>query len=358
MANRLRADLPGRTTTHRRATRLIAILLASVLALAGCGNSPQDEVTETPSPSPTKSARPAPTPSASQTPSVEPSPEPSPSPSDLLPEGVITALVLGTDSRSNDWGGLADTIIVVQLSEDRQQLNLVSITRDSYVEIPGYGRGKINSAFGRGGIPLMKQTVSNLLGGLEIDFVVQTNFNGFIALTRAMDGFTVDNQHANRRTVASTGRVVEFPEGDVKLENTDGLIYVRERKGLPRGDLDRAERGRAALVGMMRRLVEITEAEPAQLAELLPMIYRNVKVDGDVKLEHLPALIDVGRNFRDGGEVNSLMVPIAEFGTVNGASVNVLDSGRTTELGAGLRNGDLRPYVAKYGESYAPTGKR
>ncbi|HJE51154.1 MAG TPA: LCP family protein [Tessaracoccus flavescens] len=272
---------------------------------------------------------------------------------------MVTALVLGTDSRSNDWGGLADTIIVAQLSADRKNLHLVSITRDSYVEIPGYNRGKINSAFGKGGIPLLRDTVSHLLGGLEIDLVVQTNFNGFIALTRAMDGFTVDNKHANSRKVISTGRVVDFPKGPVKLENTDGLIYVRERKGLPRGDLDRAERGRAALIGMMKRLVEITDKEPAKLAELFPMVYRNVKVEGDLGVEQLPALVELGRNFAGGsGKVTSLMVPIADFATVGGQSVNRLDSGRTAELGEALKAGDLSAYVAKYGEDYAPTGRR
>lgn len=273
-----------------------------------------------------------------------------------LPDGVLTALLVGTDSRGGDLGGMSDVIVLAQLSEDREHLSLVSVARDSYVDIPGYGRDKVNAAFARGGIPLLRQTVSELMGGLEIDLVAQTNFEMFIALTRWMDGFWVDNRHASTVTVGSTGRQVVFEEGRVFLENTDGLIYVRERKSLPLGDLDRTERHRAALVGMMERLAEIREQEPAKLVELLPMLYQNVKVDGDLQLEQLLTMVDVGSRLGPEG-VTSVMVPVSRFGTSPaGASVNVLDAARTRELGEALRNGDLSGYVQRYGTSYEPTG--
>lgn len=269
---------------------------------------------------------------------------------------MVTALLLGTDSREKgSFGGLSDVIIVAQMSPDRGHLNLVSIARDTYVDIPGYGQGKINSAFGRGGIPLMKDTVSHLLGGLPIDLVVQTNFEGFIALTRWMDGFWVDNKKATSVTVQSTGRKVVFPEGRIQLTGTDGLIYVRERKTMPLGDLDRTERGRAALIGMMERISEIAKDDPVKLAELLPMFHRQVKIVGNLELEDFPGLVELGRNLTK-DDVTSVMVPITGFGTRKGSSVNILDSKRTAELAAGMREGDLSAYVAKYGTSHAPTG--
>lgn len=275
---------------------------------------------------------------------------------DELPEGTITALLIGNDSRENDFAGLSDVIVVVQLSADREDLHLVSIARDSYVDIPGYGRSKINEAYARGGIPLLRQTVSDLLGGLEIDFVAQTNFDMFIALTRWMDGFWVQNQHASTVTVNSTGRQVVFEQGRIFLENTDGLIYVRERKTMPLGDLDRTERHRAALVGMMERLAQIRADDPAKLLELLPMIYQNVKIEGDLSLAHLVTMVEIGSEL-DADDITSLMVPVSHFGTSPaGASVNILDAGRTAELGQALRAGDLSGYVDRYGTSYQLTG--
>ncbi|WP_256837742.1 LCP family protein [Ornithinimicrobium faecis] len=274
-----------------------------------------------------------------------------------LPDGTITALLIGSDSRSNDFSGRSDVIVLVQLSEDREHLNLVSIARDSYVNIPGQGQNKINEAYARGGIPLLRQTVSELMGGLEIDFVAQTNFDMFIALTRWMDGFYVENEHRSSVTVGSTGRQIVFEEGRIKLENTDGLIYVRERKTLPLGDLDRTERHRAALTGMMQRLVEIREEEPEKLIELLPMLHKNVKIEGDITVEQLMTMVDIGAEM-DSEDITSLMVPVAYFDmTSGGMSINRLNEGRTAELGQAMRNGDLSGYVEKYGTSEELTGR-
>lgn len=370
--------------------RLLALFVVLCLAITACSSGETDSPVETDN-APTTSDT-APTTSDSETETVTSAPEPteksdtdgqtataSPSESaeqtatpteedeeaddedaatEALPDGTITALLIGTDSRSNDFSGRSDVIVLVQLTEDRDHLNLVSIARDSYVNIPGYGQNKINEAYARGGIPLLRETVSELMGGLEIDFVAQTNFDMFIALTRWMDGFWVDNEHYSSVTVGSTGRVVEFQEGRIKLENTDGLIYARERKTLPLGDLDRTERHRAVLKGMMERLVEIREEEPQKLLELLPMLHDNVKIEGEISVEQLMTMVDIGAEFDD-EDITSLMVPVAYFDmTSGGMSINRLNEGRTNELGQAMRSGgDLSGYVDKYGTDEALTGR-
>jgi len=248
--------------------------------------------------------------------------------------------------------GNADTIMLAQISADRETLSLVSITRDSWVAIPGAGSGKANAAFALGGTELMRATVSQLFGGLEIDYVVQTDFEGFIGLTRALDGFEVENQHPTQVTVSSTSRVVDFTADLLRLENTDGLIYVRQRKGLPAGDLDRAERQRAAIVGMLERIDEIA-TDPAALATLMGHVASRVKITGDLDLDAMLALAERGQRIeRD--DVISLMAPITGFGTRGGASVNVVDEAQTAALGDALRACDLRPYVDAFGTDYAP----
>jgi LCP family protein required for cell wall assembly len=291
--------------------------------------------------------------SASATPKQTP-PSPSPSaPADPLPDGAVNALFLGTDSRTpGSMTGNADVIMLVHVPADRRNVYLLSFTRDMWVPIPGLGEGKINSAFSRGGTQTMVDTVSALLSGVEVDYTLQADFNGFIAVTRALGGFEVDNQHHSTVTVQSTGRVVDFPEGRITLSGTDGLIYVRERKRLPLGDLDRTERQRAAVVGILDKIKEQAQ-DPAALAELVPMLAQNVKITGDLQLDDLFALVPLAQNLeRD--DVVSLMVPITGFGTRGGASVNLVDEAQTAALGEALRGDTMEQYVAQYGTGYAP----
>lgn len=257
-----------------------------------------------------------------------------------------TVLLLGSDAREpGSFNGRADVIVLAQLSGDGP-LSLVSIARDTYVPIPGHGQGKINSALVRGGPTLMQQTVSDLLGGLPIDTVVEVNFAGFGAVVEALDGFSVDNTHADDR----------FAQGRIELDATTALDFVRERQQLPHGDLDRTERARAALSGMMARLAEISENEPARLLALAPVLENTVRVTGDLGTGQLPTMVELGRAAMDHGEIHSVMVPIHGFATIDGQSVNVLDETRTEELGIGLRSGDLSGYLERYGTSVAPTG--
>ncbi len=321
-----------------------ALVCAGALALLTACTSPAPEPTRTPA------AITAPPPVATASPAPTPSPTPAPDP---LGTDPVNVLLIGSDSRTpGDLTGMADTIMLVHVPADRQQVYLVSFTRDMWVDIPGLGQGKINSAFSRGGTQTLVDTVSGLLGGVEIDSTVQTTFDGFIALTRALDGFEVDNKHASTVTVQSTGRVVAFPEGRVTLSGTDGLIYVRERKRLPLGDLDRTERQRAALIGMMDKVAEVSH-DPVRLAEVLRFVAGNVKITGDLGVLDLASLVPLVRDLTR-EDVVGLMVPITGFGNVNGASVNVVDTTQTAALGQALRDDDLAGYVATYGTDYAP----
>lgn len=326
----------------RRSARLAAAGLTGALLIAGCSAPPPD-----PAPTATRS------PSPSVTRSPTPTPTPTPEAVDPFGAGPTTILLIGSDSREpGDLTGQADTILAVHLPADREQVYLVSLTRDMWVDIPGIGEGKINSAFARGGTDTLKATVSQLLEGTPIDYTVQSNFEGFIALTRALGGFEVENQHHSTVTVLSTGRVVDFPAGTIRLEGTDGLIYVRERKRLPLGDLDRTERQRAALIGMAEA-VKAQLDDPKALAVLLPMIYQNVKVTGDLDLADVAGAAEMLRDI-DRDDVVSLMAPITGFGTIGGASVNLVDTDQMAALGDAMRTDTMDQYVATYGTDYAP----
>lgn len=325
-------------------------VVAAMLTLAACSSS-EDAQEETP----TLTATAPPT---TQAPSPTPSPTPE-EPADPFGEGPVDILLIGTDSRDpEDMTGQSDTILLVHLPEDRENVYLVSFTRDMWVDIPGLGQDKLNAAFARGGTDTLVATISDLAGGLEIDHAIQSNMAQFIALTRWLDGFEVENQYASTVTVQSTGRVVTFEAGRVWLENTDGLIYVRERKRLPLGDLDRTERQRAALVGMMERVQELAEAsDDDEFEDLVGNLVGNVKTTGftadDLTAEDALALLPLVSSY-DSDDVVSLMAPITGFGTVNGLSVNLVDEAQMADLGEALREDAMDAYVDEYGTDYRP----
>ena len=273
-----------------------------------------------------------------------------------LGSGPVTVLLVGTDSRDpSSMTGQSDTIMLLHLPADREGVALISLTRDMWVDISGVGQGKINSAFARGGTDTLRQTVSDLLGGVDIDYVLQSNFQGFINLTRWLEGFEVDNQHASSVVVGSTGREVVFEEGEIWLENTDGLIYARQRQTLPLGDLDRTERQRAVLIGMMDRLQERLEDDPQDFPELVANLRDNVKVTGDLDVADFVALAPLLTEL-DPEDTISLMVPLRGFDTIDGQSVNVVDREQTAALGEAIRDDSIEDYVERWGTGYAPGG--
>ncbi|MGC0249412.1 LCP family protein [Pseudactinotalea sp. Z1748] len=330
--------------TPRTVVRAVLLILASTLALAGCSGdaspraNPPATVPLSASPEPPEEPRPTPS----------PDPAPDPEPEDPFPHRPLNVLLLGLDDRDPDaLAGRPDTIILAHLPQDRQNAYLISFTRDSWVHIPGYGHGKLNSALPRGGLDTMHATLDELLGGLDLDATIQTNMHGFTDLVRWVGPFEVDNQYAS--SVGDT----DFPEGRITLDETTALDYVRQRQGMPLGDLDRTERGRAALVGMLEQIQERLTEEPEAFPELIDMLSQHVDITGDVDLTDAIALGTALQDF-DADSVVSLMAPVTGFGTEQGQSVNVVDQEQTAALGEALRTDSMDEYVDTYGAQYAP----
>ncbi|MCH1883684.1 LCP family protein [Agrococcus sp. ARC_14] len=335
--------------------RRAAVPAVVLVALVGCSPSPPPS---SPSPSPASLATSTPTTAPTPTPAATPTPTPTPAPdAGPLPEGAVTALLLGTDSRTPDsFEGNADAIVIVQLSADRETLALISVTRDSWVTIPGVGESKINAAFARGGAELMQATLSELLGGLEFDYVLQTGFDGFVGLIEAVDGVTVDNatpaiaRYSTRGEVSETGIAYDFTADPIDLVDQESILFVRQRYGLPYGDLDRTERTRATIIGLLERLDELA-ADPPALTAALVHIMAQLRITGELQVADLVALTELsGTLQRD--DILSLMAPIEGSTGRAGASVNVVDAARSAELGEALRAGDVQSYVDRYGTDY------
>lgn len=344
-----------RTGGRGRALRCAAVLLAAA-ALGGCGAPEAALVAQQPSPAPTGAAS---SEAARPTASATPTPTPTPAFADPLPAGPVTALLVGTDSRDlSSWAGNSDTVVIAQLSADRETLALISVSRDSWVAIPGHGEGKLNAAFAIGGAELLRETVSGLLGGVAFDYIVQTNFGGFLGLLDAVDGVWVVNPHPSLAGFGAGGEVDvgagnhDFTADPIRLDDAEALYYVRQRFEFAYGDLDRAHRTRETIIGLLERLDELA-ADPPALTAALVQIASSVRITGELQVDDMVGLAAIGRELqRD--DILSLMAPIEGFTGRAGASVNVVDVAQTAELGDALRAGDVQAYVDRHGTDYRP----
>jgi LCP family protein required for cell wall assembly len=190
---------------------------------------------------------------------------------DLSPEQLAEL-----NAGANDSGGLnTDTMILVHVPADGSRASFVSFPRDSYVQIPGHGQDKLNSAYAYGynsvdsaapaadkeaaGAQLLVQTISKL-SGLQIDHYAEVDLLGFFNLATVVGGVEVNLCYAVDDSQYS-GAV--FPAGKQTISGADALKFVRERHGvrpdgspaLPRGDLDRIVRQQVFIAGVLRKLL-------------------------------------------------------------------------------------------------------
>lgn len=147
----------------------------------------------------------------------------------------IYLLVAGTDQRADETSR-SDTIIYMALRPSDRKIEMVSLPRDSLVEIPGYGQDKINASLAFGGMPLLLQTVENLVEN-PVDHTVLINFESFAKIVDAMGGITINVPE--KMYLPEEG--IDLEAGEQKLNGTDALAFVRWR-GDGTGDIGRMER--------------------------------------------------------------------------------------------------------------------
>ena len=153
------------------------------------------------------------------------------------PEEPVTILILGRDTRDTEGErGRADTIMLLYLDPGKSTGSLLSIPRDTFVEIPGHGEDKINAAYAYGGEELMIQTVQEFIGA-EINHYVTLDFQGFVDLIDAMGGvdITIDRPLVDPKSGAN------LSPGDHHLTGEQSLAYTRSR-ATELGDIGRIQR--------------------------------------------------------------------------------------------------------------------
>lgn len=256
----------------------------------------------------------------------------------------VNFLLLGSDSRISagdpaNWQAGAqrtDAMMLVQLSADRDAVTVMSIPRDSWVEIPGRGHHKINAAFAFGGPPLAIQTVEQLTG-VRIDHFAIADFESFSTLTDELGG--VDIELSQPLTVGGT----TLEPGTQRLDGEQALQYARERKNVAGGDFGRVQRQQNWMRAIMARTFEREVlTNPGRLIGFLEAVSESVAVDEGLSIGEMRTMALSSRNLRPSG-VEFITAPNRGTGwSPDGVqSIVVLDDGPLAEISAAFADGTV-----------------
>lgn len=322
----VKAVEPGRRSHRRRSKVLLGIVIAPLLlAMLGCGTAAWWAASVLASIPRSDTLLP---PGSADRP-------------DAAPGEPITFLIAGTDLATSG-PARSDVMILGQLNGARDRLHLISLPRDIYLPIPGHGMGKLNAAFAWGGMPLAVQTVEKLVG-LPVQHAVWIDFDRFVALTESVGGVRVWNQTESREGDYT------FPRGRLHLAGDELLVYVRQRKGLPEGDLGRNERQRAVLKAMLLQLASREMlTNPAALTATVDRLAGMVTLDSGLTDARL---FDIASSLRLGGtrSIVTLSVPIRGFDrSPAGESIDLVDDTQLAAMTEALQQDRLADYVRRY----------
>jgi len=193
-------------------------------------------------------------------------------------EEPFILLIYGISARmdSNEIGH-SDTMMLALVDPQEVSVQLISIPRDSYVEIPGYGMNKINVAYPYGGSKLMIETLESWLS-IDISGYVSINFKGFIDLIDLFEGIELEVNRVMRYDDPIDGTSIKLSPGLQVLDGKNALDFVRFRHsndGRHDSDYDRMERQQQALKALANKLTFMKSLP--KLFNIMDILSDNVK---------------------------------------------------------------------------------
>ncbi|WP_078553835.1 LCP family protein [Bacillus alkalicellulosilyticus] len=187
--------------------------------------------------------------------------------------GKINVLLLGVDARDANEPSRTDTIMIAQYDPDTKTSKVISIMRDTYLEIPGYGFYKVNTANALGGPDLLRQTIKHNFN-LDIQYYALVNFDGFSQLidTAFPNGIEIEVEKTMSRDIGLT-----LNEGLQTLNGKELLGYVRFRKDAE-SDFGRVRRQQQVMETLTDELVSVHGLlkSPRLIGTIQPYIQTNI----------------------------------------------------------------------------------
>jgi LCP family protein required for cell wall assembly len=177
----------------------------------------------------------------------------------------------------------SDTLMLVHVSPPHSRVTVVSIPRDSWVDIPGHGMNKINAAYGLGGPKLMVQTVEQATG-LNVNNYVEVNFLAFVKVIDALGGVNICLPTALNDSESG----IHLSAGFHHVNGITALKYARDRHSFPSQDLTRIQDQQSLIATAFTKVLSTgTLANPLRLANLLKAVLPALRVDKGLNVSGL-----------------------------------------------------------------------
>ncbi len=192
---------------------------------------------------------------------------------------------MGCDEIENH--GRADTIVLLSISPKNKDVLLLSIPRDTRVEIPGRGMDKINHAYAFGGEKLISKTISSFLD-VSIHYYAVVDFNGFVNIIDELGGVEIDVEKEMYYVDKAGGVEINLYPGKQILDGEKSLQYTRFRYD-KLGDLGRIKRQQKLALAVIKKMINFNSiTKIPQITEgMKGYIETNIKVQDAIALANL-----------------------------------------------------------------------
>lgn len=250
--------------------------------------------------------------------------------------GRVNILVAGNSADDPGHGGanLTDSIMVLSINTQNNTALILSVPRDLWVNIPGYGHAKINAAYPDGGMNKLQEVVQDNLG-LTIDYRALVNYGAFKDLVDAVGGIRIDIQSSDPRgiydpnidyTTKTCCSLAKYPNGWVTLNGKQALNLARARAdpspygipyGFTDGDFDRTMHQRQMILAIKDKASQSDViANPFKVSALVDAVGNNVSTN--IKLDEIETM------YADTKKVNDKDIASYNINTLKGNNTTML----------------------------------
>ena len=228
-------------------------------------------------------------------------------------ENYTRFVIFGSDSRDadNQYYGRSDTIIIVTINNDTKHMTFISIPRDTYADVPGYGMTKINHAFAYGQEQLSIKTINSNFG-LDLSQYITIDFTGMVAAIDRIGGVEVNLDDAeiafiNQRI--DNANKINGGAGKYVLNGKQALLHSRNR--YVGRDFARASRQRTIIISALNKIMKQDETEILNIVDdLLPYVTTNMDIN-----KYKEMFLEVAKNRTDYlKDVSSVQIPSTDYG--------------------------------------------
>ncbi|MCD8396638.1 MAG: LCP family protein [Lachnospiraceae bacterium] len=236
--------------------------------------------------------------------------------------GVTNILLIGQDTRTTGARERSDSMILISINDDTDEVNMISIMRDLYVQIPGYSDNRINAAYQFGGATLLDEVIEKNFG-VTIDYNVEIDFSGFQSVIDLLGGVDITLTSTEASYFRAQGYSVS--EGTNHVYGEFALVYARTRyvsTATEANDFGRTQRQRAVITSIFNAYKDVGLATQISLLDdILELVSTDMTNTEILSMLYLAQSMDLS-------ELGSYRIPVDGSytnQTIRGMSVLVPD---------------------------------